>query len=338
MRSRIRPNDLYSPDKILSNLINDYINGKLSDNKVLHRAIVLAVDSSGGQLEDSPPNPKNTIRAKIVDSMIHSHLNDSSCPVFWPMFPHDVMPIKESEHVYVVFEDEKRMHGVWFCRIPESATYNNLNVAAATEKYNSLNPEINAKSTPDESVHNAKLTLSDEFQKEKIPDNFDFRVGDRVIEGSNDALIVLGRDRVSTKDSGVKELAGSIDLIVGRNSNNFNRKEDKSVISISQNTEADKNFEVKVGDDSGPSAFITTKSDQIRIIARNGMKIIVEGGEIIIDAESIKIGNSADNSSVLGDSLKKYLETVVVNTPAGPGKLTPMTEAQNYLSKKSKVE
>lgn len=44
-RAKIRPNDILQPQKILDNLLNDYISGELDETQNLYRAIVVKVDN-----------------------------------------------------------------------------------------------------------------------------------------------------------------------------------------------------------------------------------------------------------------------------------------------------
>ena len=106
-----------------------------------------------------------------------------------------------------------------------------------------------------------------------------------VFEGNNNSSIVLGRDRPSHLGSGYGGLGhtkcGSIDLVVGRPGNsdhyvNPNFSKDAARIQIVQKTDVDSNYnlvEGHIGNTSERSA-ITAKADAVRIIGREGVKII----------------------------------------------------------------
>jgi len=118
---------------------------------------------------------------------------------------------------------------------------------------------------------------------------------EKVISGKNNAWIVLGRDRPGSRLSGYggkgDTQAASIDIVVGRmgsadvqqvNEKNEqlwtdpNFKKDSSRVYISQKTDVDKNFGLsqgKVGN-SHAKAAIAIKSDAVRVIAREGIKLI----------------------------------------------------------------
>ena len=112
---------------------------------------------------------------------------------------------------------------------------------------------------------------------------------ERVITNSTNASIVIGRDRPSNKASGYGGQgatgAGSIDIVCGRGPLDSSKAVDPNFITdaarihISQTTDVDKNFGLadgRVGRIDGRSA-IGMKADEIRIVGRNGIKIITEG-------------------------------------------------------------
>jgi hypothetical protein len=132
--------DLDEPSRVLNNLINDYIEGYLDDYTFLLRAVVVAIDHEGGKLEgpepgsngrkDTTPNPRNSIKARVISKALDKNTEVEDLPVFWPMFSHDIMPVKEGEHVYVVFEDStEKTHGLWLSRIPMHLTRAPVKVA-----------------------------------------------------------------------------------------------------------------------------------------------------------------------------------------------------------------
>jgi hypothetical protein len=79
--------------------------------------------------KDESPNPKGSIQGRMVSSGADRATPDKELPVFWPLFPHDLMPIKEGEHVYVIFEDNNnRTHGLWISRAPDNFKIEQLNL------------------------------------------------------------------------------------------------------------------------------------------------------------------------------------------------------------------
>ena len=142
MANRFQHRDKFRrPELFLAELINKSARGKFRETDesvpVLFRAIVYAVDVLGGQLENpdgsggvehktaggktnklpanvGPKNPKNAIKARIITDGFDQFLGDEKLRVFWPLFPEQAqVPIKPGEHVYVMFEDAKYLHGLW---------------------------------------------------------------------------------------------------------------------------------------------------------------------------------------------------------------------------------
>lgn len=202
-KKSIRPKDINSPDRILNNLIKDYAEGRLDNSNFLYRAVVVKIDHKGGELEEEPPNPKGSIRARVMSSnMDRAFENDEDLHVYWPLFPYDLMPVKEGEHVFVVFEDNSNKgHGLWISRAPENYRSDQRNLVPGSKKYKDestndfsdvgLEQAVQGTDSPPKDIE-----ISDEFTSEEVPP-FTPRVGDRVIEGSNNTLITLSRDRVT---------------------------------------------------------------------------------------------------------------------------------------------
>jgi hypothetical protein len=132
----------------------------------LQRALVLAVDTLGGQLENpdgaksgksvshtvdgnsytfdavcGPANPRNSIKARIISDGFDQFIHDDNLRVFWPLFPeHVAVPLKPGEHCYVLFEDENREHGLWVSKVPghENVNYFQGQSSFTTGNENSL--------------------------------------------------------------------------------------------------------------------------------------------------------------------------------------------------------
>lgn len=154
------------------------------------------------------------------------------------------------------------------------------------------------------------------------------------ISGRNNQQIVVGRDRNSDFYSGYggkgHSHAGSIDIVVGRKFNETDKKKpvnpnfstDSARIVISQRTDIDKNFKLEdgtVGSAIARSA-IGIKADHVRIIGREGIKLVTKtedinslGGPI---AETKGIDLIAGNNSkdlqpmVKGKNLVEFLKLI----------------------------
>jgi hypothetical protein len=150
--------------------------------------------------------------------------------------------------------------------------------------------------------------------REPVPLYNDSSTGEIKFQGANNSWIVLGRDRPSNKASGYggkcHTQAGSIDLVVGRmgaSPREFDHKGDKlqvdndftvdsARIYISQKTDVDENFRLtsgKVGNAKTRSA-IGIKADHIRIVAREGIKLVTRTDFINSQGGIIKTTSGID--------------------------------------------
>ena len=138
------------PELILADLIRSHAR---SDGRERHyrRAAVVAVDLEGGLLQNESGSgsvvvrsrdgrtktypaipgvnsPRGSIKARILTDGLDRLLADEDLRVFWPLFPQDqfAVPISPGEHVYVVFEDEGLVHGLWVSRVPGQDSANSF--------------------------------------------------------------------------------------------------------------------------------------------------------------------------------------------------------------------
>tara|TARA_Y100000296_G_C5165080_1_gene254083 strand:- start:240 stop:1223 length:984 start_codon:yes stop_codon:yes gene_type:complete len=164
---------------------------------------------------------------------------------------------------------------------------------------------------------------------------------EKVIKGQNNSYIVLGRDRVTSMETGYGSLppplgkqASMIDLVVGRHgANPFQVDEqgmsmfchsdpvlDAARIYISQKTDVDKNFNLargSIGYSKSRSA-IALKADGIRIIGREGIKLITRSDP--------KNSQGGEIGKVFG------IDLIAGNDDQGKHKLQPIPKGEN-LSK-----
>lgn len=177
------------PELFLGETIRKTIQGKYLEKdenvQVLYRALVVAVDVKGGQLENpngsgkvthtvdgksydvqasaGPQNPKNSIKAKIITDGFDQFTHDDNIRTFWPFFPeHDSIPIKPGEYVYVIFEDPRMVHGLWVTKIPGME---NVNFYRGSDVFQGGNGSSLASKYPD------TANVGDGSQTEKLDDD-----------------------------------------------------------------------------------------------------------------------------------------------------------------------
>lgn len=346
MKKTLRDKDILLPSRNVNDLYRDYVGNRLGGDRLFYRAVVIAIDTVGGVLEQTPSNPRNSIKARLLTDSANSFLDNDDLHIFWPMFPYDFFPIKEGEHVYVLFEDENKQNGLWMTRIPEPNNVDQRNIVPGILKFQQANPDvqITERMVQDLDSDPPPITGSQEFvQETNPPPQFQARIGDRVIQGSNNTIIILGTDRSADVLSGqLAPDSGAILFIAGRQTEpDIDPTNDLSTIEITMNSDVDTKYNTPSTVGAGttqnaPDAAVVIKSNQLRIIARNGMKIFVEGGDLNIDAKNINIGgtNSSGHNAVLGDqlvsvlnSLLSAIEAITVPTGVGPSG-PPVNSAQ----------
>lgn len=175
---------------------------------------------------------------------------------------------------------------------------------------------------------------------EPVP-NYISTPSEKVINNSNNSWIVLGRDRMGSRLSGYGAKgdthAASLDLVVGRLGSDArkvdnkgsqlwvdpNPMKDAARIYISQKTDADANFGLadgSVGDSKARSAVVV-KADGVRIVAREGIKLVTgtdkknsQGGSVrAISGINLIAGNDDTNLQPisLGNNLEDAMTRIV---------------------------
>ena len=184
---------------------------------------------------------------------------------------------------------------------------------------------------------------------------------EKVIQTSNNAFIVLGRDRPQERTSGyggkAHSHAGAIDIVVGRmgfRAAQVNERGeplatdpdffgDAARIYISQKSDVDEYFKLpdgKVGNFKTRSA-IAMKADAVRVIGREGIKLVTgvhpdgektnsQGGELNVRGIDLIAGNGKRRLQPipLGGNLRECLERIVQHIDKLDGILTTVIKAQ----------
>ena len=180
-----------------------------------------------------------------------------------------------------------------------------------------------------------------------------------VLKGENNQWIIAGRDRPSGFESGYggrgDTKAGCIDIVVGRifpekgkkrtEPVNSDFSKDAARIYISQRTNIDENFDIVntrkngegVGNSIGRSA-IGIKADSVRIIGREGVKIVTQTEEFnslngkITEVKGIELiaGNNKEELQpmVKGDNLIEFLKLLQDDIAAIMGMLNSTSTKQ----------
>lgn len=186
--------------------------------------------------------------------------------------------------------------------------------------------------------------------REDVP-GFRKRLGDRVIQGSNNTIIILGTDRAkpgpATIDDGILEKgAGTIHIIAGRAGEDPDMGSDASFLYVSQKTDADANLNLGSVEKKSPvGPALIGKSDDVRLVYRKILKVSItdgsnyiymddgkvvirtkgstltmDDGRIIVNSGKVELGdpNGIQHPIILGDSFQTFFSTHTHPTPVGP--------------------
>lgn len=179
-----------------------------------------------------------------------------------------------------------------------------------------------------------------------------------IYQGKNNNYIVMGRDRHRSRNSGYggkgDTQASMIDLVVGRMAHepkdgvyvdpNFSK--DSARIYISQKTDIDKNFNIVAGSLglSRAKSAIALKADAVRLISREGIKIISgfgdtnsQGGDLSSTKYGVNIIANNDDTDLQpmpkGDSLVEAISRLTHHVSKLNGIVDGLLMEQDKLNK-----
>ena len=156
------------------------------------------------------------------------------------------------------------------------------------------------------------------------------RQGDNVVAGQNNATILLGRDRVTSVDTGYGARengggmsAGSIHVIAGRRSSDPSIRDDASTLYLSQRSDPDDQAGTDgIGSKLSEMSSAILRADCVRIVPRNDLKVSVgkayltmtSDGKVVVEGD-IQLGEGAAQRILRGDAFAQYW--------SGPGHTHP---------------
>lgn len=175
---------------------------------------------------------------------------------------------------------------------------------------------------------------------EPIP-NFTKADCEKVYSGKNNNYIVMGRDRHKSRSSGYggkgDTQASMIDIVVGRMAHepiddvwvDPDFHSDSARIYVSQKTDVDKNFGLapgNVGMSSAKSA-IAIKADSIRMISREGIKIVTGGSDT--NSQGADISAAKYGVDIIANNDDKDLQPI----PKGSNLVKAMIRLTHHVHK-----
>jgi len=296
--------DKFSPDIItmfLNKNIKQRINDELFKNlskvqRYSYKGIVLLVDIDGNKL--SGQNPPNTIICRLLE--VDGGLEDKTIMGMANriIYPGSTSPIRTGEVVNVIYNDESMTIGYWlpYSTGKENFLANNTsdkdykvksNLLMDTQNSPYKNMVIDEKKVDelmgDQDIRDMLNINDDDKGRAKIKEYLmgddvcliesapplKRRVGDNVVEGYNNAIIILTADRKNEIGSGYfkKGDAGAIYNITGRRTADLDLINDKTVIYQSSKCDPDGNFGLPQGEhDVLEQSAIGLQSANIRLL------------------------------------------------------------------------
>ena len=290
-------------------LVTDYIScySKLTSDQITK----LSTDLVDINFLENCPN------GTIIGIFINQK-SDMQKRVFYPFFSHINMPIKPGERAWAFSQGQGRVP-YWVTRKVQNTSANDPNFTNddSARLYSGLGTQENKRNIVSGIFYDSKASADSlsKIRSDSISYQDDFvgepaayvegNCNDVVIQGSNNTAIKIG----NLGSSGT----GTIDIIAGlgnlslqttvTNTEGYNEilkpplatdpavssfgtlsSGDESRITISRSFNADEYYSL-TGDDSGSQKSITLKTDSVRIIAQNDLKIVV--------------GTSSDPSSII---------------------------------------
>lgn len=190
--------------------------------------------------------PRNSIIVRVVSNA--KDRRDTKAAICYPFFPQNfALPVKPGEQVWIMFEkpDESIRQGFWMCRITEPGHVDDVNFTHPDRKYSKKAPQTtvdkfkskdsgaeiirpefnngadkNTQTLQGEGDYDTIVKdaiASNAFTPEPVP-RFVKRPGDSLLQGSNNALVVVGEDRTGSASDKPTNPGGSgtVDINAGR--------------------------------------------------------------------------------------------------------------------------
>lgn len=192
--------------------------------------------------------------------------------------------------------------------------------------------QVGLAGTSRDCLYLGKCDVGDNPKLDNIIDDRGTESCEVIYSNAHNASVVLGRDRPGDVTSGYggkgHSHCGSIDIVVGRMGHkaragieneegkneqlyvNPNFKTDAARIYISQKTDVDRNFRLAQGSQSyaDTRSAIAMKADGIRMIAREGIKLVC--GADALNSQGSKISNRAYGIDLIANNDDSDLQPI----------------------------
>ena len=160
------------------------------------------------------------------------------------------------------------------------------------------------------------------------------RQGDHVVQGANNACIIVGRDRPGPVEGGFGSFdgpsggrgAGSVHIVVGRSASDPSLLSDRATVYVSARTDVDGNLgDQTVGVPVRDGSAVTVRADCVRIVPRRDFRLYIgprayvtlgDDGRMILEGE-IDLGEGAVERLLKGETFAAHMDGHTHPTPDG---------------------
>ena len=178
---------------------------------------------------------------------------------------------------------------------------------------------------------------------------FKQRVGDALMAGPSNSLIVLGRDRSrdGSPDHSAETGAGSVSIVAGRRTGGLDAEGDRASLYICALTDVDQVLpDSSIVTHRGGSAVVAV-ADSVRVRARVGLRIVVGGASVTIGSDGVvsiegdvRIGRDSLQRAILGETFVSDFLSHDHPVPAGGGMSgppRPQRSPDGYLARSCRL-
>ena len=288
---------------ILKRLLDDYAKGKLAYNRIIYDGIVQDIDTEGRQFTED--NPQDSIRVRIITDLADRFYKDDLLGVAWPLLGiHTRPPLKIGERVKIIYEHPSSLH-MWWLPVrhfdddinfkPWSAT-TDPGDESSNEAFGEGNQEDDSVNLDDIAMLKDGYSVGEDphVSGQEVP-IFNKSHDEHVLEGSDNSMLRLGRDRHGEIGSGHD--AGCADIIVGRDGEDPSW-DDPARDYTSAVSNIDENLKNPTDIDEKEVSAKAISADVVRIRARKNLIIYLDDGVYIsINEGKIEIGGTGSEKT-----------------------------------------
>ncbi len=291
---------LENSSDVLKDVIEKHASGELTYNRIAFEAIVMEIDDKGQQFTED--NPVDTIRARTITDSRDRFAKDSDLTLAWPWLGiHNRPPLKIGERVRLIYPHPGSLHAYW---LPSRHSLDNVNFKAwndisepddggapAAFGDGDNDPEADSTNLSDvtQQKDEEKIGQDPHVVKQDVPP-FHKSHDEYALEGSNNSLVRLGRDRPDEIGSGHDD--GCVDIVAGRQGEDLSW-DDAARQYTSARSDIDSHLKNPAGISEKKSSVCAESADTIRLRAHKNVVIWLDDGIYIsINDGKVSIGGT----------------------------------------------